>query len=257
MKLAFLGAGNMAEAIVRGLPDGHHIVAADPSPERREVFELLGAQVCDDLASHLADVDVLVLAIKPQVAPQVVPTLAGIGNALVVSIMAGVTAETIEGWLGSERRVVRVMPNTPMLVGRGACGIAPGTSATAADLATTRMLFESSCKIVEVTADQMDAVTAVSGSGPAYLFYLAEQMIAAGTAVGLSRADTDVLVRQTLLGAAEMLEDGEDPAELRRRVTSPGGTTAAAIAAFDDAGTPDIVRQAITAARDRGRELSA
>ncbi|MEM8874373.1 MAG: pyrroline-5-carboxylate reductase [Planctomycetota bacterium] len=256
MKLAFLGAGNMAEAIFRGLPDGHEIVAADLSAERREVFELLGATVCDDLASHLEDVDVLVLSLKPQVAPEVIPKLAGIGHALVVSIMAGVTSATIEGWLGKDRRVVRVMPNTPMLVGHGACGIAPGTCATADDLATTRGLFESSCKVVEVRADQMDAVTAVSGSGPAYVFFLAEQMIAAGKAVGLSREDADVLVRQTIAGAAAMLDEGNDPEELRRQVTSPNGTTAAAIAVFDDADLPGIVRQAVTAAHDRGRELS-
>ncbi|MEM6561845.1 MAG: pyrroline-5-carboxylate reductase [Planctomycetota bacterium] len=257
MKLAFLGAGNMAEAILRGLPDGHEIVAADPSAERREVFELLGATVCEELSSFVEDADVLVLATKPQVAPTVVPSLAGVGDALVVSIMAGVTSATIERWLGGERRVVRVMPNTPVLIGKGMCGMAPGTHATADDLETTRMLFDASAEVVQVEPNQMDAVTAVSGSGPAYLFYLAEHMMSAAEDVGLARADAEALVRRTLLGAAEMLAAGDDPAVLRQRVTSPAGTTAAAIDAFDAADTPAIIRRAVTAARDRGRELSA
>lgn len=256
MNLAFLGAGNMAEAIVRALPDRSHVVAADPSEARRSAFEHLGVQTTDDLRPHLATTDVLVLAIKPQVAPHALPALAAF-DGLVVSIMAGVTTAKIDALLGGGKRVVRVMPNTPMLLGRGACGIAAGASATADDVATARALFETAATVVEVPESLMDAVTAVSGSGPAYLFYLAEHLIAAGEAVGLSPADADALVRQTLLGAAEMLAAGESPAELRRRVTSPGGTTAAAIEAFEDAGTPAIVKRAVTAARDRGRALAS
>ena len=257
-QIIFLGAGNIAEAVARALPPGWAVTAADPSADRRAVFAGLGAATTDDARPHLAAADALLVAVKPQVAADALAPLAGagIGNALVVSVMAGVTTARVDELLGGGRRVVRVMPNTPLLIGRGACGVCAGKGASDADLELAAALFGSAV-VRRVTEAEMDAVTATSGSGPAYVFYLAEQMIAAARAVGLDAADADALVRQTILGAAEMLAAGDDPAELRRRVTSPGGTTAAAVAAFDDADLPAIVRRAITAARDRGRELSA
>ena len=257
MKLLTLGAGNMAEAIVRGLPDDVTVTAVDPSPERRAVFDGLGATTAGAISELAADADVVMLAVKPQVAAGAVPAVAG-GDALVVSIMAGVTTATIDGLLGGGRRVVRVMPNTPMLVGRGACGIAAGADATPEDVATVRRLFGHAAEVVEVPEDLIDALSAVSGSGPAYLFYLAEHMTAAGVELGLSPEHADLLTRQTLLGAAEMLaaDPGTAPAELRRRVSSPGGSTLAATDHADAAGVPATIRRALAAARDRGRELA-
>ncbi len=247
----------MAEAVVRGLPESVTVVAADPSPERQAVFAALGVRVVDDLASELPGADVLLIAVKPQVADAALPPLAAVGEPLVVSIMAGVTTAKLDALLGGGRRVVRAMPNTPMLIGRGACGLCGNDRATAADLDRATLLFGKSSVVRRVPEALMDAVTALSGSGPAYIFYLAEHLLAAAQTLGLPKEDADALVRQTLLGAAEMLATGDDPVALRQRVTSPGGTTAAALDAFATADLPGTIQTALAAARDRGRELAA
>mgnify|MGYP005845569677 CR=1 FL=1 len=252
----------MAEAIVRGMlragRRASDIRAADPSSARRALFASLGVKVVERVA-ELADSDTLLLSVKPQVMPEVLHELSPVitPGVLLVSIAAGISTGKIEQGLGGRPfRVVRTMPNTPLLVGQGAVAIAPGRHATADDLAVARALFESSAVVVEVREELMDAVTAVSGSGPAYVFFLVEQMTAAGIELGLDPQTAETLARQTVAGAGRVLAaESEPPAELRRRVTSPGGTTQAAIEWLERHDWPGITRSAIAAARDRGREL--
>lgn len=252
----------MAEAIVRGLLRAgrvpRDIRAADPSQERRALFASLGVTVVERIAD-LVGSDVLLLSVKPQVMGDVLRELRDVASTdtLIVSIAAGISTARIERALGElPFRVVRTMPNTPLLVGEGAVAIAPGRHATAEDLAIARGLFESSAVVVEVREELMEAVTAVSGSGPAYVFFLLEQMTSAGIELGLDPATAEKLARQTVAGAGKMLSQSSEPAhELRRRVTSPGGTTQAAIESLERHDWPAITRAAIAAARDRGREL--
>ena len=262
--LGLLGAGNMAEAIVRGVLRSERltagqIIVSNPSVERRTFFEHeLGVAATDDNALVARSVPTLVLSVKPQVCPGV---LAGVANyvdadALVVSVMAGISSGFIQRALGGRRRVVRAMPNTPMLVGEGMVAVARGSFATAADILSATHLFSAAADVMEVTEDQIDAVTAVSGSGPAYFFYLVEAMIAAGVELGLTEDQAHRLATRTACGAGHMLVAGPDgPAELRRRVTSRGGTTNAAIEHLAAAGLPTIVAGAMAAAEKRSKEL--
>jgi pyrroline-5-carboxylate reductase len=179
-------------------------------------------------------------------------------DCLVISIAAGISTSYIERHLGEGRpwRVVRAMPNTPMLVGEGMAALAPGRHATTKDLTDARQLFESAGAVVEVTEDKLDAVTALSGSGPAYVFYLVEHMIRAGVELGLTSQQARQLAMRTALGASRMLVTSPDsPEELRRKVTSPGGTTQAAITRMEKAGVGAAVVDAIKAADKRSREL--
>ena len=263
-ELGLLGAGNMAEAIVRGVLrcdriTNRQIIVSNPSVGRREFFEReLGVTATEDNDAVAKAVKTLVLCIKPQKAADV---LAGIArwlapDALVVSVMAGISAAFIQKTLGGKRRVVRAMPNTPMLVGEGMVAVARGSFATAADIQEATHLFSSSADVMEVTEDQIDAVTAVSGSGPAYFFYLVEAMTAAGVALGLTEDQAVRLATRTACGAGHMLVAGADsPAELRRRVTSPNGTTHAAIEHMAAVGFPKIVADAMAAAEKRSKEL--
>ena len=265
--LAILGAGNMAEAIARGViranlfhaPD---IIAADPSPDRRAFFEReLGIRTTDSNQDAVRDASIVFLSVKPQ---HMIAALSGLGNlidpgkTLVISIAAGIAIDFIQTQLGATKpwRIIRAMPNTPMLVGAGATAIARGPHATPDDLASARKLFEAGGSVIEVAEDKLHAVTAVSGSGPAYFFYLVEQMIRAGMENGLSESEATLLATQTAIGAGRMLESTIDSAsELRRKVTSPGGTTAAAIDSMSNAGFERIISDAIRAAANRGREL--
>lgn len=264
--LAFLGAGNMAEAIARGLlgpgnVNSEKLAASDISPERRRLFEeTLKIKTFDTNADAAKDASAILLATKPQ---QVEAALAGLGAAmsdrtLVISIMAGVSTRTIEVALGVGRpwRVVRTMPNTPVLVGQGAVALAPGRFATKADLTAARRFFEPAAVVVDTTEDKLDAVTALSGSGPAYVFFLIEQMTASGVELGLPYEQADLLAKQTVLGSATMAKQAaESPKELRRRVTSPNGTTQAAIESMEAANVGSAIRAAIAAACARSAEL--
>jgi pyrroline-5-carboxylate reductase len=266
--LAVIGAGNMAEAIVRGVigaklltPD--RIIAADVSSQRRELFEkelnVRGVKRSTDAAR---DADVVLLSVKPQ---HMMDALAGMGevmneSTLVISIAAGISTKYIQTHLGRDRnwRIVRAMPNTPMMVGDGVVAIAPGTNATRDDLDQARRIFSAAAQVIDAREDQIDAVTAVSGSGPAYFFYLVEQMIRAGVELGLSIEQATILATRTASGAAKMLtQTGESPHELRRKVTSPAGTTHAAISHMDANGWPQITVDALKAAARRGQELSS
>jgi pyrroline-5-carboxylate reductase len=263
-ELGILGAGNMAEAIVRGVLGAEcmsvdHIIAADVSPARRAFFESeLKVKAVEDNRAVASQSRLLLLSVKPQMCKAVLEGITDVipENATIISIMAGISSNYIDSALGGNRRVVRTMPNTPMLVGEGMVAIAGGAHATEADLAKARLLFEAAASVIQVREDQIDAVTAVSGSGPAYFFFLVEQMIAAGIQLGLSPDDAKLLASKTAMGAAKMLVSSTDPPqELRRKVTSPGGTTNAAITAMQTMQFPAIVMKAMQACADRSREL--
>jgi len=262
--IGFIGAGHMAEAIARALlgsgVSAGQLLCADPDEARRRVFreELgIGSAANEEVAGK---VDILVLAVKPQVLDEVVGGLAGAlrGEALVVSIAAGVDTGRIEAGLGADARVVRVMPNTPMAVGRGVAAVARGARATDEDVARTSAIFAAGGIADEVPEERMHAVTAVSGSGPAYVFRFVEALAAAGVEAGLPVDQAERFARETVIGAARMLsETDEAVAELREQVTSPGGTTAAALARLDAAAFERILTSAVHAAVKRSRDLAA
>ncbi len=265
--IAFIGGGNMARSLIgglvaRGVPAPAIRVAEPVAELRASLARDFGIHGFADNTAATADASTWVLAVKPQVMRGVCEALATAAQAkrpLVVSIAAGITASQLERWLGGDLAVVRAMPNTPSLLGAGVTGLFANPRVDAAQRAQAEDLLEAAGKNVWIGEERlMDAVTAVSGSGPAYVFLLAEAMQAAGEAEGLSGEAARTLVQQTILGAARMLvENDEMPSELRRRVTSPGGTTQAAIETFEAGGFRDLVAGAIRAATERGRQLSA
>lgn len=263
--LGLIGAGNMAEALARGIiqsraiaPDA--IFASDLSPERRALFEnSLGTHTGDDNLAVVKFAHILVLCIKPyqvdEVLTQIAP-LFDIKRHLLSSICAGVSTARMEALLPKGARVVRVMPNTPMLVGLGACGVSGGKNATEDDIATIDALFATAAMTVRVEEKMLDAITGLSGSGPAYLFYLVEAMVDAGVAEGFSLEQARALAARTVLGASKMLEETKlPPEELRRRVTSPNGTTQAAIEQMEANGVKAKISAAVRRAAERSREL--
>ena len=263
IRLGVIGAGNMAEALLRGaiaanIVDCNAVTATDPDFSRRQLFTReLGVTTSADNADAAAAPRVL-LAVKPQVMGQV---LGGIAQAVepeatVISIAAGIRTDFIAEKLSGRGRIVRVMPNTPMLVGAGVSALCKGPGATDADLAWAERLFAACGETVRVEEPMIDAVTAVSGSGPAYFFYLIEAMVAAGVAEGLDPDIALQLAVQTCRGAGELLVRSDDgPEVLRARVTSPGGTTQAAIESMQAAGVKDALIAAVRRAAERSREL--
>ena len=265
--IAFIGGGNMARSLIGGLVSRGAAAAgirvAEPVPALRDALRAdFGVQVFDQAAAAADGAGTWVLAVKPQVLREVCAGLAPLAQAqrpLVVSIAAGITSSQLERWLGGDLAIVRTMPNTPALLGAGVTGLCANARVDDAGRTRTDALLSAAGKTVWLDDEaRMDAVTALSGSGPAYVFLLAEAMQAAGEAEGLPPEAARALAMQTVLGAARMLtEGGEAPAELRRRVTSPGGTTQAAIETFESGGLRELVARAIDAAACRGRELSA
>ena len=262
-QLGIVGAGNMAEAILRGVIGGNvltrnAIVVSEPILERRKHLTNAIGVTCVAENSTPAACRRVLLAVKPQVIGEVLDGIApAVGqDATVISIAAGITTSFIDSRLGRRGHVVRVMPNTPMLVGCGIAAIAAGPRATQEDLQWTQKLFAASGRTVVVAEEMMDAVTAVSGSGPAYFFYLIEAMIAAGVAEGLDPEVAAMLAVQTCCGAAKLLTETQEPPEgLRARVTSPGGTTQRAIETLEAAGVKAKLIEAVRAAAQRSREL--
>lgn len=265
--IAFVGGGNMARSLIgglvaRGVP-ATAIRVAEPMPELRDSLTRdFGIHTFTDNTAAALNAATWVLAVKPQVMRTVCETLAPAAQAtrpLVVSIAAGITAAQLERWLGGNLAIVRTMPNTPALLGAGVTGLFANDRVSDLQRALAADLLEAAGRTAWIEDEVlMDAVTAVSGSGPAYVFLLAEAMQAAGEAEGLSSEAARTLVQQTILGAARMLvENDEMPSELRRRVTSPGGTTQAAIENFEAGGFRELVARAIRAATERGRQLSA
>lgn len=266
-RIAFIGGGNMARSLIGGLlargGDAGSIAVAEPHAQTRERLAAdFGVQVFEHGTDAVGGADMLVLAVKPQVMRPVcetlAPALAG-RPVLVVSVAAGVRTDQIDAWLGGGRSVVRVMPNTPALVGAGAAGMFANPRVDENQRDTAQALLEATGRAEWIEDEAlMDAVTAVSGSGPAYFFLLVEALEAAGVAEGLPAEVARALVVQTCVGVARMLESGDVPAEeLRRRVTSPGGTTQAALETFEAGGLRALVRDAVAAATQRGRELAS
>ena len=265
--VAFIGGGNMARSLIGGLiargTAAGDIHVSEPVDVLRDALVAdFGVQAGADNAVAAGAAGLWVLAVKPQVMRAVCEALAPLAQAnrpLVVSIAAGITAAQLQRWLGGGVAVVRTMPNTPALLGAGVTGLHASAEVDAAGRERAAVLLSSAGKTVWIDDEaQMDAVTATSGSGPAYIFLLAEAMEEAAIAQGLPADAARTLVLQTILGAARMLtESGEPPAELRRRVTSPGGTTQAAVETFEAGGFRALVAQAIANATERGRQLSA
>ena len=262
MKITFIGAGNMSEAIISGIlrkgvfkaPD---ITISDPLLERRNHMEVTyHVQVRDSNIDSVAEADVVILAVKPQVFPSIWDNLKqNVSNKLIISIMAGITSETIAS--GADLRVIRVMPNTPSLVGRGASGIAKGLSSTEEDMKIAEKIMQSVGISVRVEENQLHAVTALSGSGPAYVFYFMEAMIKKAIDLGLDEDTARLLCVETVGGAADLLASSNStPLELRDRVTSRGGTTAAALEKLEENEFLSIVAEAMKSAFKRSEDLS-
>jgi pyrroline-5-carboxylate reductase len=263
MRIAILGAGKIGEALLSGLlrsgrAPAELCFAEQAATRAAEITARYGvAEVSSVAAAESADV--VVIAVKPPDVGALASEIASAlrPQALVVSVAAGISAAFLEGQLRPGSRVVRVMPNTPMLVGEGMSVIAAGSHAGVEDLARAEELLGAVGKVVRLPEAQLDAVTALSGSGPAYVFLLAEAMIDAGVLIGLTRPIATELAVQTVLGSAVMLRDsGDSAARLREAVTSPGGTTAAALRRLEDRGFRAALTDALEAARDRSREMA-
>ena len=264
-KIAFIGGGNMATSLVGGLVESGHppaaILVSEPVAEkRRELAERFAIGVTADNAEAAAASDVVVLAVKPQNMAEVVTGAAAAmreRGPLVVSIAAGTRIARILEWLGYPAPVVRTMPNTPALLGCGATALFANEAVTDEQRDAAQTILRSAGIALWVDDEGLlDAVTAVSGSGPAYYFLLMEHMIRTGVGLGLTPEQARALTLQTALGAARMaLEAGRTPEELRVGVTSPGGTTERALDLFREGGFGELVERAVTGARDRSREL--
>lgn len=265
--IAFIGGGNMARSLIGGLVargrDARSVHVSEPNEALRNGLATdFGVDPHAGNEAAAASADTWVFAVKPQVMKAVCETLAPIAQArrpLILSIAAGIASDQLDRWLGGGLAVVRSMPNTPALLGAGATGLYANARVSQAQRAAAESLMQAT-GITEWIADEglMDAVTALSGSGPAYVFLLAEAMQAAGETQGLPAESARRLALQTILGAARMLtESGEPAAVLRQRVTSPNGTTQAALESFEAGGFRALVNAAVAAATHRGRELSA
>jgi pyrroline-5-carboxylate reductase len=265
-RLGFLGAGNMSGAIIEGLVQGdasaaHRIVASDASADRLEHLRARhGIRTTGSNRTLVGDCDVLVLGVKPQIVDQVLSEVGSDirGSQLVVSIAAGVTIAALESRLPSGSRVVRAMPNSPATVQAGATALAAGSHAREDDQRVARELFESVGRVVILSEGLLDAVTGLSGSGPAYVMVIIEALADGGVKAGLPRDTALLLAAQTLLGSAKLvLETGEHPARLKDMVASPGGTTIAGLHMLERGGIRSTLIDAVEAASKRARELGA
>jgi len=259
--VALLGAGRMGSALLVGmLRRGHEVLVAESDPTRAEqLSELAGVEVCTATAA-VAAADVVVIAVKPQhVAELLIDTASSIRpHVPIVSVAAGISIAALEKAAGPGAAVIRAMPNTPALLGEGMIAISPSEVCTPEQIDTTLELLSAVGKVVVVPEAQQDAVTALSGSGPAYVFLVAEAMIDAGVGLGLEASQARELAVQTVSGAAAMLrESGDDPATLRANVTSPNGTTAAAVAALEDHELRAAFTAALSAAHARSIEMTS
>ncbi|KAI1828200.1 pyrroline-5-carboxylate reductase [Xylaria intraflava] len=270
-KLAFIGGGNMATAIIGGLAtkgiDKQNICVAEPWEVNRNKMSESGVRTTASNAEAARDADLLVISVKPQVTKVVCQELAAswAGRAatpLIISIAAGITLSSLREWLkladGRIPHIVRVMPNTPALVGEGASGLYADEGVTSSEKELASTLVASISKVAEwVNREELiDVVTGLSGSGPAYFFAMVEHLIESAVKLGLSQEQATRLAKQTCLGAGKMLVvSTEEPSQLRRNVTSPKGTTAAALESFEASGFKDSVDKAVKAATDRAEEL--
>jgi pyrroline-5-carboxylate reductase len=276
-KTGFIGAGNMAEAFIgavtrAGIIPSTMIYASDVNADRLSVLKkTYGISVVDDNYKIFSMCDIIVLAVKPQQMSDVLSHITsrneyGIERRkIVISIAAGITLGKLESFLyaplerdvSGKLPIIRVMPNTPALVLAGMSGMAPNRNAVPDDINTTRTILEAMGKVIEFKEEALDAVTALSGSGPAYVFYLVESMIQGGIDMGLDPYDASILTLTTLKGSVALIEEiGESPELLRRRVTSPGGTTEEAFKVLEKKRVKETIIEAMAAAARRSKELS-
>lgn len=265
-RIAFIGAGNMASSIIGGLVAKGHpaadIIASDPYAESlTKLQQIAPVATTDDNNVALADADVVVLAVKPQVMKPILQALAASAQKhkpLLISIAAGIESESLNQWLGGGMAIVRCMPNTPALVQAGATALYANDKVSAAQKAVADQIMTAVGIALWVEQESaLDAVTAVSGSGPAYFFMVMEAMQAAGEQLGLDAEMARQLTLQTALGAAQMASSSDvDAAQLRRQVTSPGGTTLEAVKVFEQDGLRELFSKAMTACRDRSQTLA-
>lgn len=263
-KIGFIGAGQMARALARGfvqanLVNPDEVVASDPLPAARQMFsQEVGGRVVEDNAEVVSASTVLILAVKPNQAISVLEKIKGNITAqhLLISIAAGVTLSRLEGALESRARVIRAMPNTPALVGASATAYALGKAAHGEDGELTQRLFSAVGVAIRVKESLLDAVTGLSGSGPAYVFLFMEALSDGGVAAGLPREIATQLAAQTVLGSAKLLlESGQHTGALKDMVTSPGGTTIEGLHQLEKAGLRGTVIGAVRAAADKARLL--
>lgn len=263
--LAFIGAGNMARAIIGGLLNNSYpadrIWASEPDASRLSDLAEQGIKTTSDNSAACSAADVVILAVKPQVLKAVASDMAAAvqqSKPLIISVAAGIMSSSLDSWLGGNTSIVRCMPNTPALVQTGASGLFANPAVSGEQREQAETVLKATGIILWVEEEtQLDAVTAVSGSGPAYYFMVMEAMVAAGIKLGLSEKTATQLTLQTALGAAKMAQRSDvDPAELRRRVTSPNGTTEQAINCFQQEKLPEIFMQAMQACNDRSVELA-
>jgi pyrroline-5-carboxylate reductase len=270
--IAFLGAGSMARAIIAGLLQPGVVVEGGIRTTNRtaeKAAELAGLEGVDayatetDAAANLAAVagaKLVVVAVKPAMVPDLLREIAGAlePGTIVVSVASGVTVATFESLLPESVAVIRSMPNTPAVVGRAVTGVSAGTRSSDADLALAVSLFDTVGEVLVVPESQLDPLSTISGSGPAYVFYLIEQLTAAAIDKGFTPEQAKLMVQGTFRGASELLaSSGDEPAELRRRVTSPKGITERAVAVLEEADLKQVFDRATDAALARARELAA
>ncbi|CAB4330339.1 MAG: pyrroline-5-carboxylate reductase [Actinobacteria bacterium] len=262
MTVGIIGAGVMGETLLAGLlrsgmPTQELLIAERRADRAAELADKYGVTVVDN-GTAASRADTLILLVKPQDMPGVLAEISQTlrPGALVISIAAGITTEYLEGLLPAGTHVVRVMPNTPALVDQAMSAISPGSTCNAEHLETAETLMRSVGKVIQLPEKYQDAVTAISGSGPAYIYYVTEAMIEAGVMLGMPRDVSTQMVYQTVFGAASMLMETQlHPTVLREQVTSPGGTTVAALRVFDDFKVRAAFLSAMEAARDRSIEL--
>ena len=262
--IAFIGAGNMAEALIRGLVRAQvvpatNIIASAPRADRRaHLAATYGIATEADNIAAASRADIVVLSVKPQIIRKVAEQIGSKlrADAFVISVAAGIDTDHLEQYLGTERRVVRSMPNTPALVQAGATAISRGRYTTDADMQEASLIFDAVGMTVSLDESQLDAVTGLSGSGPAYIFLILEALADAGVKVGLSRRDAQRLAAQTVMGSAKMLLDtDEHPGKLKDMVTSPGGTAIAGLHTLEQGGLRTTLINAVETATNRAREL--
>jgi pyrroline-5-carboxylate reductase len=263
-RVGFLGAGNMGEAMIKGLTQAGLVPAAsigatDARPDRLDqMTRLYGIRAFADNPALVAESDVIILAVKPQIMAPVLREIAAAVDAtkLIISLAAGVLTRTLREHLGKPARLIRVMPNTPALVLEGATAIARAEGLEAGDLEIAQALFGAVGRVVVLDEDHLDAVTGLSGSGPGYIAIVIEALADGGVKMGLDRATAMTLATQTVLGSAKLiLETGMHPGQLKDMVASPGGTTIAGIAALEDGGIRRTIISAVERATLRSREL--
>jgi len=265
-KITFIGGGNMARSLIGGMIatgiSNQDISVSEPKADlRKKLNEDFGVNASEDNASAAMGADVVVLAVKPQILQEVVIPLDNLiaeTRPLFISVAAGVTSSSIERWVGGQPALIRVMPNTPALIGAGISALYANSNVSDDQRALAAKIVSAVGKTIWIQEERlMDAVTAVSGSGPAYFFYVMQAIYDAAVREGLDTQTARLLTLETALGAARLaVESTEDPGSLQKQVTSPGGTTEAAIRVLNDSGVGDALQKAVSAARERGGELA-